>query len=445
MVQLLQGGTVSQSYSYNAYGYINADAYGIHAPFFGYNGEEQNPFTGLQYLRARYYAPQNGGFITQDSFGGILTNVLSQNRYTYAENDPVNGIDPSGHTKRGRDDTGDKFKGGGGNKKDLTGPVGPTRQPSQTSRTSNSSGSGQSSKPPYTKPPAPPRPSVLGYMESLVTAPPQVAVTGHSRTSLNQRTGSVPPASASSVVSHVASQPYVTTLQAVGQANLLSLSLVTFTESVRMQMLQRGCDPSIQHYTNQNESSVLSTWREIYPYYAYFANMVGNSSLGRAIAFVQGELTAIGDDFAALSKSYTNLWKGSAQSDLWAYSGLDGYVYSSSTQYMPFFGHKNEMSFGRVVGHLLVALTGSAETAASFFGAGMLEGGGAVLAPETGGASLVASTAVSSTLIAVFGKQGISIAKEGVPAFSMIPILILTLLPIPFEHPPNRLWTIKTK
>ncbi len=179
-------------------------------------------------------------------------------------------------------------------------------------------------------------------------------------------------------------------------------------------MLQRGCDPSIQHYTNQNESSVLSTWREIYPYYAYFANMVGNSSLGRAIAFVQGELTAIGDDFAALSKSYTNLWKGSAQSDLWAYSGLDGYVYSSSTQYMPFFGHKNEMSFGRVMGHLLVALTGSAETAASFFGAGMLEGGGAVLAPETGGASLVASTAVSSTLIAVFGKQGISIAKEGV-------------------------------
>ena len=71
---------------------------GIRAPFYGYNGEEQNPFTGLQYLRARYYAPQNGGFITQDSFSGVLTNALSQNRYTYAHNNPVNYADPSGHS-----------------------------------------------------------------------------------------------------------------------------------------------------------------------------------------------------------------------------------------------------------------------------------------------------------------------------------------------------------
>lgn len=60
MVQLLQGGTVSQSYSYNAYGYINTDEYGIQTPFYGYNGEQHDPATGLQYLRARYYAPQNG-------------------------------------------------------------------------------------------------------------------------------------------------------------------------------------------------------------------------------------------------------------------------------------------------------------------------------------------------------------------------------------------------
>ena len=46
----------TQEYAYDAYGYINADEFGIQAPFYGYNGEEQNPFTGLQYLRARYYA-----------------------------------------------------------------------------------------------------------------------------------------------------------------------------------------------------------------------------------------------------------------------------------------------------------------------------------------------------------------------------------------------------
>ena len=98
VVQLLKDGAVTQEYAYDAYGYINADEFGIQAPFYGYNGEEQNPFTGLQYLRARYYAPQNGGFITQDSFSGVLTNALSQNQYTYAHNNPVNYADPSGHS-----------------------------------------------------------------------------------------------------------------------------------------------------------------------------------------------------------------------------------------------------------------------------------------------------------------------------------------------------------
>ena len=98
VVQLLQGGTVSQSYSYNAYGYINADEYGIQAPFYGYNGEQYDPATRLQYLRARYYAPQNGSFTTQDSFAGLLTDALSQNSYTYAQNNPVTFADPSGHS-----------------------------------------------------------------------------------------------------------------------------------------------------------------------------------------------------------------------------------------------------------------------------------------------------------------------------------------------------------
>ena len=80
---------VSQSYSYNAYGYINADEYGIHAPFYGYNGEQHDPSTGLQYLCARYYAPQNGSFTTQDSFAGLLTDALSPNQYTYVQNNSL--------------------------------------------------------------------------------------------------------------------------------------------------------------------------------------------------------------------------------------------------------------------------------------------------------------------------------------------------------------------
>jgi len=120
VVQLLKDGAVTQEYAYDAYGYINADEFGIQAPFYGYNGEEQNPFTGLQYLRARYYAPQNGGFITQDSFSGVLTNALSQNQYTYAHNNPVNYADPSGHRYVKGSEIGDNLKSSSAKKQPIT-------------------------------------------------------------------------------------------------------------------------------------------------------------------------------------------------------------------------------------------------------------------------------------------------------------------------------------
>jgi RHS repeat-associated protein len=65
-------------------------------PYFAYNGEEYSPDTGLQYLRARYYAPGLGRFITEDSFAGDILKGLSQNRYIYTENSPANYKDPSG-------------------------------------------------------------------------------------------------------------------------------------------------------------------------------------------------------------------------------------------------------------------------------------------------------------------------------------------------------------
>ena len=64
---------------------------------FGFNGEEQNQRTGLQYLRTRYYDSQTGSFISMDTYEGDMTSPISQNRYTYAENDPIGNFDPSGH------------------------------------------------------------------------------------------------------------------------------------------------------------------------------------------------------------------------------------------------------------------------------------------------------------------------------------------------------------
>ena len=85
----------------------------------GLTARERNPFTGLQ-TRARYYAPQNGGFITQDSFSGVLDDALTQNRYTYAGNNPVNNIDPSGHRYVKGIEIGDNLKSSSAKKQPTT-------------------------------------------------------------------------------------------------------------------------------------------------------------------------------------------------------------------------------------------------------------------------------------------------------------------------------------
>lgn len=66
---------------------------------YGYNGEYTHENLGIQYLRARYYSMETGTFTSKDTYAGKLTDILSQNRYTYAENNPVTFADPSGHAK----------------------------------------------------------------------------------------------------------------------------------------------------------------------------------------------------------------------------------------------------------------------------------------------------------------------------------------------------------
>lgn len=46
---------------------------------------------------ARYYDPQDGRFITQDTYRGEQDDPSTWNLYTYCANDPINRLDPSGH------------------------------------------------------------------------------------------------------------------------------------------------------------------------------------------------------------------------------------------------------------------------------------------------------------------------------------------------------------
>lgn len=64
---------------------------------FRYCGEYFDKETGTIYLRARYYNPAIGRFITEDSYWGKSADPLSLNLYTYCGNSPIIMVDPSGH------------------------------------------------------------------------------------------------------------------------------------------------------------------------------------------------------------------------------------------------------------------------------------------------------------------------------------------------------------
>ena len=64
--------------------------------YYGYNAESSNTKTGLQYLRARYYDPATGRFISEDTESGTKENPLTRNSYLYVLNNPLNYCDPTG-------------------------------------------------------------------------------------------------------------------------------------------------------------------------------------------------------------------------------------------------------------------------------------------------------------------------------------------------------------
>lgn len=61
-----------------------------------YTGEYFDQDNQLLYLRARWYDPKIGRFISADPYEGKQRDPRSLNRYSYAHSDPVHGSDPSG-------------------------------------------------------------------------------------------------------------------------------------------------------------------------------------------------------------------------------------------------------------------------------------------------------------------------------------------------------------
>ena len=54
--------------------------------------------SGTYYLGSRHYDPNTGRFLQQDTFKGEAYSPWTQNLYTYTSNNPVNYVDPTGHS-----------------------------------------------------------------------------------------------------------------------------------------------------------------------------------------------------------------------------------------------------------------------------------------------------------------------------------------------------------
>ncbi|OMC79200.1 DNRLRE domain-containing protein [Viridibacillus sp. FSL H8-0123] len=85
------------SYNYDAYGNILVlDGEVAKENSIRYAGYYYDTETKNYYLQARYYNPDNGAFLALDSHPGDSGEPLSQNGYTYGNNNPMKYVDPFG-------------------------------------------------------------------------------------------------------------------------------------------------------------------------------------------------------------------------------------------------------------------------------------------------------------------------------------------------------------
>jgi RHS repeat-associated protein len=89
-------GTQVDTYDYDAWGVQVAQTGSTINPY-RYAGEEWDADLGLYYLRARYFLPKTGRFLSMDTYEGNTSDPASLHKYLYCHANPVNWVDPSGH------------------------------------------------------------------------------------------------------------------------------------------------------------------------------------------------------------------------------------------------------------------------------------------------------------------------------------------------------------
>jgi RHS repeat-associated protein len=88
-------GAVTDTYDFDGWG-NTVHLTGATPNLYLYRGEQYDPDLQLYYLRARYFNPLTGRFLTRDPVSGKMADPKSLHKYLYAGGNPINVIDPTG-------------------------------------------------------------------------------------------------------------------------------------------------------------------------------------------------------------------------------------------------------------------------------------------------------------------------------------------------------------
>ncbi|MEW8525378.1 MAG: putative Ig domain-containing protein [Candidatus Thiodiazotropha endolucinida] len=89
-------GNLANTYDYEAFGEVLGQTGGVENSYL-FAGEQFDNTLDQYYLRARYYDQSAGRFASMDRWQGDTRSPITLNKYVYADANPANKIDPSGH------------------------------------------------------------------------------------------------------------------------------------------------------------------------------------------------------------------------------------------------------------------------------------------------------------------------------------------------------------
>lgn len=86
-----------KSYGYDEFGNATEGGDSSFLNEVTFTGAVTDSSSGFNYMNARFYDPESGRFLSKDTYAGSASSPVTQNLYTYGNNNPTNMVDPTGH------------------------------------------------------------------------------------------------------------------------------------------------------------------------------------------------------------------------------------------------------------------------------------------------------------------------------------------------------------